>query len=223
MKPIFKLKITIDFLMSLALLLLMAYGLVGEKAHEWIGMGMLALFILHHLLNLTWLRNLGRGRYSPLRVVQTVLAALILLCMLLSMVSGIFLSKYIFSFLSGVGGYEFFVKMHILGAYWGLVLMSIHLGLHWNMMLAVWGKYLRPNRLRCGFFWLIAALIAVCGVRAFFRQNIGTYLLLKSHFVFFDFSRPLVLFLLDYLSVMGLFVWVGYLLSALVKRIARGI
>ena len=30
--------------MIVALLLLMAYGLVGEAAHEWLGMGMFALF-----------------------------------------------------------------------------------------------------------------------------------------------------------------------------------
>lgn len=37
--------------MTVALLLLMAYGLVGEAAHEWIGMGMFALFVAHHILN----------------------------------------------------------------------------------------------------------------------------------------------------------------------------
>lgn len=35
-----------DAAMTIALLLLMAYSLVGEAAHEWIGMTMLALFVL---------------------------------------------------------------------------------------------------------------------------------------------------------------------------------
>ena len=39
MKPILKIKIAVDAAMTVALLLLMAYGLVGEAAHEWIGMG----------------------------------------------------------------------------------------------------------------------------------------------------------------------------------------
>ncbi len=38
MKPIFKIKIAVDAAMSVSMLLLMAYGLVGEAAHEWIGM-----------------------------------------------------------------------------------------------------------------------------------------------------------------------------------------
>ena len=51
MKPVMKVKTSIDTAMTLALLLLMAYGLVGEAAHEWLGMEMFALFLLHHLLN----------------------------------------------------------------------------------------------------------------------------------------------------------------------------
>lgn len=51
MKPILKIKIAVDAAMSVSMLLLMAYGLVGEAAHEWIGMGMFALFVAHHILN----------------------------------------------------------------------------------------------------------------------------------------------------------------------------
>ena len=44
-------KIAIDCMMTLLLLLLMAYSLVGETLHEWLGAGMLLLFILHHGFN----------------------------------------------------------------------------------------------------------------------------------------------------------------------------
>ena len=218
MKPILKLKIAVDAAMSLLLLLLMAYGLVGEAAHEWLGMGIFAMFILHHYLNRAWLRNLGKGRYSPMRIVQTLLAALIFLCMLFSMISGILLSRYLFVFLPKHGGYDLCVKLHILGAYWGLVLMSVHLGLHWSMMLSILGKRLKPSRLRATFFHAAGILIAFDGVQAFVRRSFGTYLLLQSHFVFFDYSEPTTLFLLDHLAVMGLFVWVGYWLAAFLKR-----
>lgn len=44
-------RIIIDICMTICLLMLMAYSLVGEKAHEWIGMAMLILFVTHHILN----------------------------------------------------------------------------------------------------------------------------------------------------------------------------
>ena len=43
------------------------------------------------------------------------------------------------------------------------------------------------------------------------------YLLLRSHFVFYDYSEPVILFLIDYLSVMVMFVLIGYLISMLLK------
>ena len=43
-------KYLIDFGMTVLLPLLMAYTLVGEASHEWLGMAMLALFVLHHAL-----------------------------------------------------------------------------------------------------------------------------------------------------------------------------
>ena len=55
MKPKTICKIAIDFCLTAGLLLLMAYELIGKAVHEWIGVGMILLFILHHLLNWNWL------------------------------------------------------------------------------------------------------------------------------------------------------------------------
>ena len=73
--------------MTILLMLLMAFELIGRTAHEWIGAGMFVLFILHHILNRKWTGNLLHGRYTPYRVLQTVSAVLVFLAMLGSMVS----------------------------------------------------------------------------------------------------------------------------------------
>lgn len=213
MKPVMKVKISIDAAMTLALLLLMAYGLVGEAAHEWIGMGMFALSVVHHVLNRRWIQAVLWGRYTPLRIVQTALAGLIFLCMVGSMVSGIVLSRHVFAFLPKHGGYELAGKLHILCAFWGFVLMSLHLGMHWSMMLAMMRKHLTPFKPRTWCLRLLAYLWAAYGAVAFVRREVWRYLLLKSHFVFFDYTEPLVRFLLDYLAVMSLFVLAGYWLA----------
>lgn len=51
MKFKMKLKMGIDFLMTVLLLLLMAYQVTGEAFHEYIGAGMLILFLIHNFLN----------------------------------------------------------------------------------------------------------------------------------------------------------------------------
>lgn len=221
MKPILKLKLAADAGMTIAMLLLMAYSLVGEAAHEWIGIAMFALFVLHHILNRRWIRAVPRGHYTPLRIVQTVLAGLIFLCMIGSMISGIIVSRYVFDFLPIHSGYEFAEQLHILSAYWGFVLMSLHLGLHWNMILTTARKNLKVNKARKWVLRIAGYLFAAYGAVAFVRRNVGLYLLLKSHFVFYDFSEPLVLFILDYLAVMGLFILLGYALAWCLKKAAK--
>ena len=217
MKPTLKIKIAVDAVMSVSMLLLMAYGLVGEAAHEWIGMGMFALSVVHHVLNRRWIQAVPRGRYTPLRIVQTALAGLIFLCMVGSMISGIVLSCHVFAFLPKHGGYELAGKLHILCAFWGFVLMSLHLGMHWNMLLTMARKHLQPSKIRTWALRIAGYSFAIYGVATFVRRDVGLYLLLKSHFVFFDYSEPLIAFLLDYLAVMAKFVLIGCIISIPLK------
>ena len=44
----------VDAAMTVLLLLLMACQVTGEALHEWIGVGMTALVILHQILNRKW-------------------------------------------------------------------------------------------------------------------------------------------------------------------------
>ena len=210
MKPILKIRIAVDAAMSVSMLLLMAYGLVGEAAHEWIGMGMFALFVAHHILNRKWLLAVGKGKYTPIRVLQTALVGIIFLSMFGSMISGVALSRYVFAFFPKHGGYELAQQVHILCAYWGFVCMSLHLGFHWSMMLAMARKHLPSSPPRTWSLRLIGWLWAAYGAFAFRRRGVSLYLLLRSYFVFYDYSEPVILFLIDYLSVMVMFVLIGY-------------
>ncbi len=210
MKPKMILKLAVDIGMTAALLLLMAYELVGQAAHEWIGIGMFALFVIHHILNGRWIRNLLRGRYNPVRIMQTGLVLLILCAMAGLMVSGIILSRHALSFLPIKGGRSFARNLHMLSAYWGFVLMSVHLGFHWSMMMGMAKKFFpKPSAVRKWVLRILALVIAGYGVYAFIRRDIGIYMLLRSHFVFFDYEEPLVFFYLDYIAVTGLFILIG--------------
>ena len=88
-----KLRIVIDIGMVLLLPLLMAYSLVGEAAHEYLGIGMFLLFAAHHILNAAWWKHLLRGRYTPLRVFGTVVNLALAIIMLVLPISGMFLIR----------------------------------------------------------------------------------------------------------------------------------
>lgn len=59
-------KIAVDFAMTVLLLLLMAYELIGAAVYEWLGIAMFVLVIFHHVLNRRWSRNAFRGNYTPM-------------------------------------------------------------------------------------------------------------------------------------------------------------
>ena len=104
----------------------------------------------------------------------------------------------------------------MLCAYWGFVLMSLHLGLHWGMVSgAVKRKFPSVGK---SMMRGAAVLTAAYGMFAFWRNRLPDYLFLRSHFVFFDFEQPLALFFLDYLAIVGLFVCCGYYGGKLLKR-----
>lgn len=208
------LKIAVDIGMIVILLFLMAYELVGETAHEWLGVGIFVLFVTHHVLNHQWLQNVFRGKYTALRIWQVILVAGIFLTMIGSIISGVILSRHAFAFLPIKGGRAFARNLHMLSAYWGLVWMALHLGFHWSMMMGMAKQVVKKISPVCQ--WLlrgIAILIAGYGVYAFIQRDIGSYMLLKNQFVFFNFEEPLVFFMADYMAVMGLFVFIGHYLT----------
>lgn len=215
-------KIIVDLGMTILLMLLMAFELIGRTAHEWIGAGMFVLFIVHHILNRKLSGNLFHGKYSSYRSLQTVSAVLVFLAMLGSMVSAVLISREVFAFLPISGGRSFGRTLHMLCAYWGFLFLSFHLGIHWNMILGMAGKlWGKPSKLRARLIRTAGVLIAAYGVYVLFRRGIPSYLLLQTQFVFFDLEEPLIFFFLDYLAVMGLFVFAGHYAGKAVRGLQK--
>ena len=68
---------------------------------------------------------------------------------------------------------------------------------------------------------IIALFISGYGVYALMKRQFIDYMFLKTQFVFFDFGEPLLLFFIDYLAIMGLFVCLGYYISKCLDRFSK--
>ena len=218
MKVKAKIKWALDVLMTIALFFLMGYQFWGEVVHEWIGTGMFVLFIAHQVCNLNWYKNLFRGRHTPIRILQCMINILTLAAMLALMYSGITMSRHVFTFLPIWGGMALARRLHILGSYWGYVMMSLHLGLHWGMVLNVAVKRHIPQRKYQAACFIVGLLTAAYGVYVFIKRNFLTYMFLRSEFVFLDYEEPKLLFLLDYLALMGLCIFMAHYSAKLFRR-----
>lgn len=224
MKPKAVIKLAVDILMTMALLFLMGYHLWGEALHEWVGAGMLLLFIAHHILNGYWCRTLFRGKYNTLRILTLCTNLLMLVSMLAQIYSGIVMSRYVFDFLPSIGGMSLARRFHILGAYWGYIFMSLHLGLHWNMILGMFRKAAgikNKSRIRGVVVFIAGLIIAGYGVRAFISRDFSTYLLFRSEFVFLDYSESKILFVIDYLALMGLWIFIAHYGTKMIRKLRR--
>ena len=218
MKTKAKVKIIIDMFMTIALMFLMGYQFWGDAPHEWIGATMFVLFILHHILNIGWYRNLLKGKYPFVRILQIVLNMLIFLTMLMLMYSGITMSKHVFTFLPAGGGMMLARRLHILGSFWGFILMSMHMGFHWNMVIALCKKKNLLVGIKGVALKAVSCLIALYGLYAFLKRDFITYLFLRSEFVFMDYNEPIPLFYIDYITIMALFILIAYSLFKFSKK-----
>ena len=224
MKPKAIIKLSVDILMTLALLFLMGYHLWGEVLHEWVGAGMLLLFIAHHMLNGCWHKSLFKGKYNIMRILTLCIDILVLVSMLVQMYSGIVMSRYVFEFLPSIGGMSLARRLHILGAYWGYILMCLHLGLHWNMILGMFRKVTGiqdRSKIRSIIAVVAGLIIAVYGVRSFISRDFSTFLLLQTEFVFLDYSESKILFYTDYLALMGLCIFIAHYILKTIRELRK--
>lgn len=210
-----KIKILIDLCMTAALLLLMTCQVTGERFHEWIGVFMFLLSVIHNILNIRWYGSLLKGKYSPLRAVRTLINFAALIAMLCLAYSGMILSRYVFAALPIESGMALARVMHLAASYWGFVLMSVHLGFHWGVVAGRLCK-LGEGKSRVLVLWIMRAF-ALCfagyGAFCFWQADIFSYMFLTTEFAFIDYEKNAALVLFQYAAMAGLWVFIAYYMA----------
>lgn len=217
-----RLRPVIDIAMTVSMPVLMAYELAGAAFHEYLGIAVFLLFVIHHALNFGWLKGIAKGCYPATRIINLAVNLLLLVIMFLLPISGMILSKHAFVFLDFDTGVAAARTIHLLASYWGFLLMSLHIGFHWNAMKSAMGR--KSTRQAAGtrkiLLCVAEAVIFIYGIYAFLHRGIADYLFLRNQFVFFDFSEPLAFFLLDYFSIMAMVACAGYYLMLAVRKLS---
>ena len=199
------LKKTVDVCMTVLLLCLMAYQVTGEVLHEWLGVGMTVLLIIHHLLNIRWYPSLFRGKYNAYRAVTAAVNTLLLVSILLTALCGMAMSAHATPFLYGFLPVAFARRFHLAMSFWSFLLTGVHLGLHIPAMTAgiKWnGK---------ASFAAAEAFTAVSGVGfwLFFKSGIPDYLFFRTPFAFLDYEKAAALVFLENLAILIAFAFIG--------------
>ena len=101
--------------------------------------------------------------------------------------------------------------MHLAASYWGFVLMSLHAGFHWGMILGMVCKLKKKKpQIAVWVLRLLALAIAGYGLFCFISADIPSYMFLKNQFVFFDFEQSVMSVFAEYAAMMGFWIFIGH-------------
>lgn len=211
-------KIGVDMAMTVLFLCQMGYHMMDNRVHEWLGIALCLLFILHHALNGGWHRVLLKGKYSAQRILLTAVDALLTLSMAAVIVSAVMVSRHAFNFLGlhlrGLGR-----QLHMPATMWTFVLTGLHLGLHWSMALNAVRKKARhrAGKAAAAALYALLALVTGFGAYQFVHRGLWMELFRLREFAFLNYNETLPYFFLSYIAILALWAAVSYYLSKLLK------
>jgi hypothetical protein len=137
-----RIKFSLDCLLLAAFLLLMdPRSFYGLTFHEWAGLAIGAFFIVHILLSWGFVRTITLGFFGHARQrprVNYVLDVVLLLSMGAAIVSGLPIARTMdFSWMGFSRSSTLFWRtLHTSSSMITLVLVGVHLGLHWSWVVA---------------------------------------------------------------------------------------
>ena len=206
-------------LLAICLIVIMATALIEEAPHEYLGIALFALMVAHVVLNRRWFAALGRGRWSPGRVLQAVVIAALVVCMVGQVASAVVLSKHALGFLPAITGASWARGVHMVCSYWSFVLAFAHVGLQVKPMCA---KLHLLRDAKPSALWVLRVLwliVAAAGVFSFAQMGLGDYLIARVQFAAADHGSALVMRMAKFASVgvlvAGLFHYANVALGAL--------
>ena len=202
-------KLVIDFVMTILMLVEMAYTFTGNIVHELVGISLFILFIIHNILNRRWYQTIFRGKMNVRRILNITINLLLLVIMIVLIISAVPISRTIFAFIHIKNDGLTARQIHTLAAYWGLIIMAIHIGMHWEMIMGVVRKMIgitERSRIRIIVLQIFAVIIVVHGVQASFYRDMGSKLILYSTFDIFNSDESFIKLFSDYLSIVAMYI-----------------
>ncbi|MDR1137965.1 MAG: DUF4405 domain-containing protein [Synergistaceae bacterium] len=127
-------------------------------------------------------------------------------------VTGLLQSRTVLAFLRLPGDMAL-RQIHTASAYWGLPLIGVHVGLHWEMVMNAIRKMMRireSSHARTAALRIIAVMTVVYGIYASYDRDMGSKMFLGYSFDYWNPERPMILFFTSNLAIMGVYIFVTH-------------
>lgn len=207
MSRLLPVRLGLDGLAAGLLFVGLAYHWLDNLSHEVVGTAFFALVVLHAVFNRRWYGALLRVWPTGRALVSTVLNLTLLGAALVLLATSLAISRDLFAALGLDGGFAA-RRLHALAAYWALVIVALHLGLHWPMIMGVARRLFglaNGNLARKLASRIAAAGLAACGIVASADLGLGGKLASELSMEWWDFEASTLGFFTRLVAVVGLY------------------
>ncbi|SNB74373.1 MULTISPECIES: DUF4405 domain-containing protein [unclassified Agrobacterium] len=207
MSRIFRIRLLLDLLAVVLIIACLAYWWLDNLSHELFGTVLFALVIVHNVFNRRWYGGVAKRKMDAARFVNLLTIACLAIGMTVMFITSLLISRNIFPFMAIDGAFAV-REMHMFAAYWVLLIVAIHLGTRWQVVMNV-GRDLfgisDPNIYRTAALRLMALVIAAWGLKSCSEMALGTKLMLQYSLDMWDFNESSLGFFLNYGAIVGMF------------------
>lgn len=224
MYPPLSLRLVFDATAASLLLIGLAYWWLGNAVHEVAGTAMFLLVILHNFFNRRWYGSIGRTSRDARGALNASVTLLLLIAMLTLLLTSALISHALPRALTS-GGEAFARRIHSFAAYWALIILAIHLGLRWPVIMsAARGLFgiSEPSAARAFALRLIAGAIAIHGVWSSFELGVGARLAMEATPDWWDFEAAAAGFFRHCVAIVGLYAALTHYAVRWIQRRKRG-
>jgi len=212
LNAILLLRLIFDFITAGLLLIGLSYWWLGNTVHELVGTAMFLLVIVHNVFNRRWYGTIRRTQREARGLFNIGVTALLLIAMLALLITSMLISNTLSDFILPYGGFTA-RQIHTLAAYWVLVIVALHLGLRWPMIMGVVRALFgiaKASAARTLALRAIAVAIAIHGIWSSFELGLGTKLIMQVTLDWWNFEESVAGFFIHCIAIGGLCIFLTY-------------
>lgn len=224
MNHVFLLRLVLDGVAAGLLLFAFSYYWQGNVAHEVAGTAMFMLLVVHGAFHRRWFAALAMKKPSMQRgKFNIVLTFVLLIVMFVLLATSLVISETLFAGLRLDNDFTA-RQIHVGIAYWLLLIVALHLGLRWPLLMATTRRLFgltETNAVRTAVLRLITISIAVQGVYSVIELNLRYRLLFQMTLDWWSFEESVVGFFGHCLAIVGLGIFLTYYTMQWLERCKR--
>jgi len=139
------------------------------------------------------------------------------------LITSFLISNTLSGFILPLGGFSA-RQVHVLAGYWVLVIVSIHLGLRWPMLMGLVRNLFgigRSNAARTLVLRILAAAIAIHGIWSSFALGVGTKLAMQTTLDWWSFEDGAAGFFVHCVAIAGQYIALTYYAMKWIQQLSR--